>query len=202
NLAGVLKQGSKGGSSSGHHRTHNLLVISEIAMALVPLIGAGLLLRSFQHLLEVDPGFRADHILTMEIQQPALSFAQISQLSQEEQLKLGEKQSRQFEQIAGQIRALPGVEEGGGIDDLPLGNEFRQASRFVIEGQPLPAAGARPIAQTRTVSLGYFSSLTIPLRAGRTFWKVLNIVINENMARRHWPGGDAIGKRVNFCSLD
>ena len=206
NLAGVLKQGSKGESSSDHHKTHNLLVVSEIAMALVPLIGAGLLLRSFQHLLEVDPGFRADHVLTMEIQQPALSFAQINQFSQEEQLKLGEKQSLQFEQIAGQIRALPGVKEAGGIDDLPLGNEFRQASRFVIEGQPLLAAGARPIAQTRTVSLGYFSSLAIPLRAGRTFneddWKVLNIVINENMARRYWPQGDAIGNRVNFCSLD
>jgi putative ABC transport system permease protein len=206
NLAGVLKQGSKGASSSGRHKTHNLLVISEVAMALVPLIGAGLLLRSFQHLLEVDPGFRADHILTMEIEQPALSFAQINQLSQEEQLELGEKQSRQFEQIAEQIRALPGVKEAGGIDDLPLGNEFRQASRFVIEGQPLPASGARPIAQTRTVSLSYFSSLGIPLRAGRTFneddWKVLHIVINETMARRYWPQGDAIGKRVNFCSLD
>jgi putative ABC transport system permease protein len=142
----------------------------------------------------------------MEIQQPAFSFAQINQLSQQEQLRLGQKQSLQFEQIAEQIRALPGVKEAGGIDDLPLGNEFRQASRFVIEGQPLPAAGARPIAQTRTVSLGYFSSLAIPLRAGRTFndddWKVLNIVINENMARRYWPQGDAIGKRVNFCSLD
>jgi putative ABC transport system permease protein len=206
NLVGVLKQGSKGASSAGHHKTHNLLVISEIAMALVPLIGAGLLLRSFQRLLEVDPGFRTDRILTMEIQQPAFSFAQINQLSQQEQLRLGEKQSMQFEQIAEQIRALPGVKEAGGIDDLPLGTEFRQASRFVIEGQPLPAAGARPIAQTRTVSLGYFSSLAIPVRAGRTFnehdWKVLNIVINENMARRYWPQGDAIGKRVNFCSLD
>jgi putative ABC transport system permease protein len=206
NLAGVLKQGSKGASASGHHRTHNLLVISEIAMALVPLIGAGLLLRSFQHLLEVDPGFRADHTLTMEIQQPAVSFAQFSQLSQEEQLKLGEKQSLQFEQIAAQIRALPGVREAGGIDDLPLGNELRQASRFVIEGQPVPNAGVRPIAQVRTVSLGYFSSLAIPLRAGRLFneddWKVLNILINENMARHYWPQGDAVGKRVNFCSLD
>jgi putative ABC transport system permease protein len=206
NLTGVMKQGSKGANSSGHHKTHNLLVISEIAMALVLLIGAGLLLRSFQHLLKVDPGFRADHILTMEIQQPALSLAQINQLSPEEQLKLGEKQSLEFEQIAEQIRALPGVQEVGGIDDLPLGNEFRQASRFVIEGQPVPAAGARPIAQVRTVSLGYFSSLGIPLRAGRTFhaddWKVLNLLINENMARRYWPQGDAIGKRVNFCSLD
>jgi predicted permease len=206
NLTGVMKQGSKGANSSGHHKTHNLLVISEIAMALVLLIGAGLLLSSFQHLLRVDPGFRADHVLTMEIQQPALSLAQINQLSPEEQLKLGEKQSLEFEQIAEQIRALPGVKEVGGIDDLPLGNEFRQASRFVIEGQPVPAAGARPIAQVRTVSLGYFSSLGIPLRAGRSFraddWKVLNLLINENMARRYWPQGDAIGKRVNFCSLD
>jgi putative ABC transport system permease protein len=156
--------------------------------------------------LEVDPGFRADHILTMEVQQPALSFAQFNQLSQDEQTKLGEKQSVQFEQIAAHIRALPGVEEAGGIDDLPLGNELRQASRFVIEGQPVPAAGVRPIAQTRTVSLGYFSSLAIPLRAGRYFneddWKALNIVINENMAQRYWPQGDALGKRVNLCSLD
>jgi putative ABC transport system permease protein len=206
NLAGVLKQGSKGASPTGRHKTHNLLVISEIAMALVPLISAGLLLRSFQHVLEVDPGFRADHILTMEIQQPGLSFAQINGLSQEEQLKVGEKQSLQFEQIAERIRTLTGVKEVGGIDDLPLGNELRQASRFVIEGQPFLAAGARPIAQTRTVSLGYFSALGIPLRAGRTFteddWKVFNLVINENMARRYWPQGDAIGKRVDFCSLD
>jgi putative ABC transport system permease protein len=86
NLAGVLKQGNKGASAAGRHRTHNLLVISEIAMALIPLIGAGLLLRSFQHLLEVDPGFRMDHILTMEIEQPALSFVQINQLSQDEQI--------------------------------------------------------------------------------------------------------------------
>jgi putative ABC transport system permease protein len=74
-LAGVLKQGSKGTGASGHHRAHNLLVVSEIAMALVPLIGAGLLLRSFRHMLEVDPGFRPDHVLTMEIQQPRFFHA-------------------------------------------------------------------------------------------------------------------------------
>jgi putative ABC transport system permease protein len=206
NLAGVLKQGSKGTSTARHHKTHNLLVVSEIAMALIPLIGAGLLLRSFWQMLEVDPGFRMDHILTMEIEQPALSFAQITQLSQDEQIKLGEKQARQFEQIAAQIRALPGVTEVGGIDDLPLSNEFRQASRFVIEGQPLPAAGARPIVQFRTVSLSYFSTVGIPLRAGRLFTeddsKLLNAVINVTMAERFWPQGDALGKRVNLCSLD
>jgi predicted permease len=207
NLAGVLKQGSKGTGGSWQHRTHNLLVITEIAMALVPLIGAGLLLRSFQHMLEVDPGFRVDRVLTVEIQQPALPFAQSQQLSQEEQIKLGQKQSLQFEQLAAKVRAIPGVKEAGGIDDLPLTNEFRQATRFVIEGQPLPPTGARPIAEFRTVSLTYFSTLAIPLRAGRFLteddWKQQNTtVINETMAQRFWPRGDAVGARINLCSLD
>jgi len=206
NLAGVLKHGSKGTNGPGHNRAHNVLVISEIAMALVPLIGAGLLLRSFQHLLEVDPGFRVDHILTMEVQQAALPFTQAKQLSQEEWIQIGQKQSLEFEQIVERIRALPGVKEAAGIDDLPLSNEFRQASRFVIEGQPIPNAGARPIVQFRTVSLGYFSTLGIPLRKGRFFteddWKVPRAVINETMERRFWPKGDALGKRINLCSLD
>jgi predicted permease len=205
-LASALKQGSKGSSSLGHHRTHNLLVISEIAMAIIPLIGAGLLLRSFQHLLMVDPGFRPDHVLAMEIQQAALPLAEFFKLSPEEQTKLVETQSRQFEQIADQIRAIPGVTDAGGIDDLPLGDVLRQASRFVIEGQPAVSAGARPIAQNRTVSLRYFAAAGIPLREGRTFtqedWKLSNLVINETMARRFWPNGDALGKRANFCSFD
>jgi putative ABC transport system permease protein len=206
NLAGILKQGSKGSSAPGRHRTHKLLVISEIAMALVPLIGAGLLLRSFQRLLEVDPGFRPDHVLAMEIQQAGISFAQYNRLSLEEQLEYGRKQAREFEEIAAQIRTLPGVKEVGGIDDLPLGTELRQATRFVIEGQPIPNSGGRPIAEFRTVSLSYFSSVGIPLRAGRFFneddFKQQNAVINETMARRFWPQGDAIGKRINLCSLD
>ena len=206
NLAGVLKQGSKGTSATGHRRTHNALVISEIAMALVLLIGAGLLLRSFQYLLEVDPGFRVDHILTVEVQQAALPFTQASKLSQEDWIQIGQKQSLQFEQIVERIRALPGVKEAAGIDDLPLSKEFRQASRFVIEDQPIPNAGARPIVQFRTVSLSYFSTMGIPLRKGRLFteddWRVPRAVINETMERRFWPKGDALGKRINLCSLD
>jgi len=206
NLAGTLKQGSKGTGGSGRHRTHNILIVSETAMALVPLIGAGLLLRSFQHLLEVSPGFRVDHILTMEVQQAAIPFAQANKMSQDDFLQLGQKQSLQFEQVTEKIRALPGVKEAAGIDDLPLSNEFRQASRFVIEGQPVPNAGARPIVQFRTVSLSYFSTLGIPLREGRLFteddWKVPRALINETMAKRFWPKDDAIGKRINLCSLD
>jgi putative ABC transport system permease protein len=206
NLTCTLKQGTKGSSSSGRHRTHNLLVISEIAMALIPLIGAGLLLRSFQHLLEVDPGFRSDHALAMEVQQPELSVAQYNKLSEDEQFAYVRKQSLLFEQLAAQICALPGVKQVGGIGQLPLGTELRNASRFVIEGRPVLESGGRPITEFRTVSLDYFSTLGIPLRAGRFLneddLKQRNIVINETMARRFWPHGDALGKRINLCSLD
>jgi putative ABC transport system permease protein len=206
NLAGVLKQGSKGTAGSGHRGTHNILVVLEIAMALVPLIGAGLLLRSLQHLLEVNPGFRVDHILTMEVEQAALPFAQARKLSQQDWIRIEEKQSIQFEQIVEQIHALPGVKEAAGIDELPLSNEFRRAMRLEIEGQPIANAGARPIVQYRTVSLRYFSTMGIPLREGRLFteddWRVPRAVINETMARRFWPKGDALGRRINLCSLE
>src|SRR5881398_1367205 len=142
NLAGVLKQGSKGTSGTGHRRTHNVLVISEIAMALVLLIGAGLLLRSFQHLLEVDPGFRVDHILTVEVQQAALPFTQASKLSQEDWIQIGQKQSLQFEQIVERIRALPGVKEERGC--VP---RFAQIAGtvFVQSGSSLPVKVCLPV---------------------------------------------------------
>lgn len=206
NLGGVLKQGSKGSSASGRHRAHNALVISEIAMALVPLIGAGLLLRSFQHLLEVDPGFRPDHALTMQVEQPALSFEDSNKLSETEAVAYNRRQTLLFEQLAAQVRTLPGVKDVGGVNQLPLGTQLRNASRFVIEGQTVLDSGGRPILEFRTVSLDYFSTLGIPLRAGRFFneedFKQFDTVINETMARRFWPHGDALGKRINLCSLD
>ncbi len=206
NLSGTLKQGMRGSSASGRNRTHDLLVIAEIAMALVPLIGAGLLLRSFQHLLEVDPGFRPDHALTMDVEQPQLSFAAYNRLSESEQTADQQNQSRLFEQLAAQIRTLPGVKEVGGIGQLPLGTELRSAARFVIEGQPVSDSGGRPIAEYRTVSVDYFPAVGIPLLAGRFLneddFKRSNTVINEAMARRFWPHGDALGKRFDLCSLD
>lgn len=206
NIGDALKQGVKGGASVGTHKVHNFLVVSEVAMALVPLIGAGLLLRSFQHLVEVNPGFQTEHILTMNVPQAALSLAQFNQLTQAQQNSLPEKQSRQFEELAQQMQALPGVKAVGAIDDMPLGNQLRQASRFVIEGRPVPDAQLRPVLQFRTVSLGYFSTMGIRLLQGRSFnpedWKLQNtIVINQTMARRFWPDGDSLGHRINLCSL-
>jgi predicted permease len=205
NLNNVLKQGIKGTSAFGSRKVHNLLVVSEIAMALIPLIGAGLLLRSFHNLLSVDPGFRADHILTLQMSLAAIPAAQAAQMTNDQFTELGKKQSLEFEQIAEQVGALPGVKAAGGIDDLPLGTELTRASRFVIEGRPIAEAGVRPVAQTRTASIGYFSAIGIPLLKGRVFnqadWTLQNVVINETMARRFWPDEDPLGKRVNVCSM-
>jgi putative ABC transport system permease protein len=206
NISDALKQGAKGGASGGAHRIHSSLVVAEVAMALVPLIGAGLLLRSFQHLIDVSPGFRTDHVLTMNVPQAAIPLAQANQMSNRQFLAYAEKQSLQFEQLAQQIQALPGVKAVGAIDDMPLGDQLRQASRFVIEGRPVPDTALRPVLQFRTVSLGYFSTMGIPLLQGRSFtaedWKLqTNVVINQAMARRFWPDGDSLGHRINLCSL-
>jgi putative ABC transport system permease protein len=205
-LSSVLNQGSKGAAGHGGHRVHNILVASEVALALIPLVGAGLLTRSLERLLEVNPGFQNEHVLSVDIPQAALSFAQQNAETQEQAFARLRQEALRYEDLMSRIRALPGVASAGGIDVLPLDSRERQASRFVIEGQPVPATGALPIAEFRFASLDYFSTLRIPLIRGRWFtpddWSTPNILINENMARRYWPDGDAVGKRVDFCSLD
>ncbi len=201
----VLKEGSRRSSLFGSHRLQSLLVVSEIALALMPLIGAGLLLKSFHRLMGVDSGFRPDHLLTMEVTQPAVSTNELREMSTGQLQQLSRKQSSQFEQIAARIESLPGVEHVGGIDVLPLASPSFHTSRFVIEGQPVPAAGARPSAEVRTVSVGYFSAIGIPLIEGRLFDEndgaLTRVLINRAMVRRFWPSDDPIGKRINLCSL-
>jgi putative ABC transport system permease protein len=206
-LNSVLKQGSKGAGAPGSHRVHDALVVSEIALALVPLIGAGLLVRSFRHLLDVTPGFQTDHVLSMQITQAALPPEEALKLTDEQGRELGKKQALQFDQIAQQIASLPGVKSAGGISTLPLAKDLRQASRFVIEGQPILSVGVRPVAQVRVITPEYFATVGIPLRKGRTLtrddWSTQDkIVINETMAKRFFANEDPVGRRVNFCSLD
>jgi putative ABC transport system permease protein len=203
----ILKQGSKGTGAPGSHRVHNALVVAEIALALVPLIGASLLLQSFRHLLDVAPGFQTDHILSLQITQAEISPIEAANLSVEQQIELGQKQSLQFDQVLRQVNALPGVKSAGGITTLPLATDLREASRFVIDGQPILSTGVRPVAQIRTVSPEYFATLGIPLQKGRLLtrddWAHQDkIVINDTMAKRFFPNEDPIGHRMNFCSLD
>ncbi|HXJ05240.1 MAG TPA: ABC transporter permease [Candidatus Acidoferrum sp.] len=205
-LHGVLKEGTRTAGAAGGQKIRNLLVVSEIALALIPLVGAGLLIRSFHRLLEVNPGFRRDHILAMEVDQPQLPLGELLKLTSEQQLELARKQSRRFEELVQRIQELPETKAVGGITVMPLGSVIRSATRFVIEGQQLPANGARPIAETRGISPGYFAAMGIPLRMGRPLdahdYATQNIIVNETMAKRLWPGGAAVGKRINMCSLD
>ncbi|MGC1105720.1 MAG: ABC transporter permease [Candidatus Acidiferrales bacterium] len=206
NVSVALKQGTRGSGAFASRKLHSALVVSEIALALVPLAGAGLLLRSLHDLLEESPGFRAEHLLSMDIPQAAVPQAELIKMTPAQQQQLAQKQSLQFQQITEQIEGLPGVKSAAGIDVLPLGTQLQAASRFVIEGRPIPDAGVRPIAELRTVTPGYFSTAGVPLLQGRP----LNaedagkqiIDIDEMMAKRFWPQGNAIGSRVSFCSLD
>jgi putative ABC transport system permease protein len=205
-LHGILKEGTRTAGAAGGQKIRSLLVVSEIALALVPLVGAGLLIRSFHRLVEVDPGFRRDHILAMEIDQPQLSPDEQNKLTTDQQLALVRKQSLQFDDLAQKIQALAGAKAVGGVTVLPLGSAMRSASRFMVEGQPLPPNGARPIAETRSASPGYFAAMGIPLRMGRPLdahdYSSQTIVVNEAIAQRFFPSGDPIGKRLNLCSLD
>jgi putative ABC transport system permease protein len=205
-LQGILKEGTRTVGAAGGQRIRSLLVVSEIALALIPLVGAGLLIRSFHRLVEVDPGFQRDHILAMEVDQPELPPAEQNKLTNEQQLQLSRKQALEFDELVQRLQALPGTKAVGGISVLPLGSAMRSASRFVVEGQPLPANGARPVAETRGVSSGYFAAMEIPLRMGRPLdahdYGGYNIAVNEAIVQRFWPGADPLGKRINLCSLD
>lgn len=204
-LHGVLKEGTRTAGASGGQRIRNVLVVSEIALALIPLVGAGLLIRSFRRLMEVSPGFQRDHILAMEVDLPQPPVSDIVKMTTQQQTDLSNKQSVQFEALAQKIQELPAVKGVGGVTVMPLGSAIRSASRFVIEGQPLPANGARPIAETRVVSPGYFAAMGIPLRMGRPLdahdYGQQIVVVNQTIADRFFAG-DPIGHRVNLCSLD
>ena len=205
-LHSVLKEGTRTTGAAAGQKIRSLLVVSEVALALIPLVGAGLLIRSFHRLMEVNPGFQRDHILAMEVDQPQLAPGELNKLTTEQQIALARKQSLQFDDLAQRLQSLPEAKAVGGIDVLPLGSAMRSASRFMVEGQPPPTNGARPIAETRSVSPSYFPAMGIPLRMGRSLdahdYAAQTILVNEAIAQKFWPGGDPLGKRVNLCSLD
>jgi len=190
NLSDTLKQGSgrTGGSSIKQH-TRKALVISEVALSLVLLIGAGLMIRSFWKLQNVDPGFDTRNGLTMSI---FLNWIRYSEPHQRLAF---------FDRAIEQIRAVPGVVSVGATTKIPLtGGGSTQP--FTIEGRPSAAIAEQPMALTRYITPEYFRTIGVPLRQGRFFSdhdrdnSVPVIIISEAMARRFWPGEDPIGKRL------
>ncbi|MFP5261703.1 MAG: ABC transporter permease [Blastocatellia bacterium] len=191
-LNDALKEGGRGSTEGfSGRRLRNLLVVSEMALALVVLISAGLLIRSFLRLQQVNAGFDPSNILTMQVELPSSKY------------KEGVQVSAFFEQVLERINALPGVESAGAVTTLPLSGSNMRTS-FTVQNRPAPPPGQEPLAHLRAVTPGYFRTLRIPLLKGQEFGENYRksspgrIIINDTMARRFWPDEDPIGQRISI----
>jgi len=191
-LAETFRDGDRGSTEGrGKHRLRSALVASEFALALVLLTGAGLMIRSVVALQRIDPGLDPHNVLTMIVSTSGTKEA--------------DPRLRQafFTDALDRVRATPGVESASYINHLPIAGDSWGFS-FRIEGRPKPAPGDSPSAIYRVVFPGYFRAMRIPLLRGRD---IVNsdridaapvVIINEIMAKRHWPNDDALGKRISI----
>jgi len=191
----ALKEESRGGTGGHRNRLRQLLVVSEVALALVLLVGAGLLIKSFSRLLDVNPGFRTEGVLTFQV-------------------TLTEGRSSPWkvnftEQILERLRALPRVQAAAVTDSLPL-TPFSRITVVDVEGRPpIDFSRAKPGEVTPvsrpTVTLDYFNAMGIPLRNGRAFTSedarpgAGVVIVNGAFEKRHFPGQSAVGKRIRFA---
>jgi putative ABC transport system permease protein len=191
-----LKEGlkeSKPGTSAGvrHRRSLNALVVIEIALALVLGAGAGLMIRSFRSVLGIDPGFDPHNVLTFSAALPLATYK-----DQQQHLQF-------FERALARIQALPGVQSAAGTFRLPIAG-FATAI-FSVQGKPV-APGQAPTADYRAITIGYFRAMGIRLLQGREFSERDRadapdaVIVNEELARRFWPGEDPLGKRLQIAT--
>lgn len=194
NLSGVLKEGGRQTNAGGSHRLRGGLVVTEIALAVVLLVGAGLLLKSLVRLLRTDPGFNPQNVLTMTVVLPAAKYTDAnSQINFQDQLRE-------------RVQALPGVAGAGTVNILPL--QPGNTTRVNVEGDPIPPPGQELEANIRTVSDNYFQTLGVPLISGRTFDSqdkangLQVVIIGKTMADRMFAGRDPIGRRLKYAGVE
>jgi putative ABC transport system permease protein len=187
----ILKDSSRGSTGGrGQSRFRSVLVVTEVVLSLVLLIGAGLLIRSFVAMRNVDPGFKAEGVLVnSQLVLPPQKYAE------------GNRGTAFFKELFERVRALPGVESVGGITALPLqGNSRLQA--YAVAGRPPQPQGQEFTAVINTVAADYFQTMSIPLRRGRMFTErdddkaPKTVLINESLARRIFNGEEALGQRL------
>ncbi|HXW03888.1 MAG TPA: ADOP family duplicated permease [Vicinamibacterales bacterium] len=188
-VSDVMKEGGRSSTGSGGRWLRNALVTAEVALSLVLLVGASLLLRSFDRLTQVDPGFRAEGVLSFRVSLPPTAYP--------------EDAHRQafFGQLLERLRALPGVMASGMIQSLPIRGDY--VLSFTVQGRPTQP-GKDPSANYRVVSPGSFEALGIPVRLGRAFTDrdaaggPLVAMVDEAFVRRHFPGEDPIGRGIDI----
>ncbi|MFL6277890.1 MAG: ABC transporter permease [Blastocatellia bacterium] len=192
NLNETLKEGGRGTTEGGRGgRARRILVVAEVALALVPLIGAGLMVKSFIRLQEVKPGFDPDRVLAVEVYLPRTTY------------KEGEQATAFYQQLLSRVQNLPGVEDAGAIDTLPLSGGGNVLA-FYVEGHVPQPTDKTPDAEARIVTPGYFQTMSIPLLRGRYLSEQDGpktpraFVINDTLARRYFGNEDPIGKRMNL----
>ena len=195
-LTESLREGERGSTEGGQRgRLRSLLIASEVALALVLCAGAGLMMRSFAALSSIDPGFTPDGVLSLVVS--------VTGTAQEKP----PRRAAFYRRVVENIRRLPGVVSASAINHLPIAGDI-WGWPFSIEGRPVPAPGESPSAAYRVVLPGYFATMGIRVLRGRDVAETDTldspgvVVINEALARRWWPGEDAIGKRITFDDLD
>ena len=201
-LNDALKEGGKQQGAAVGRGAREALIVAEVAMSIVLLVGAGLLIRSLQHLQDVDPGFNTEQVVTMEVSLPLARYPEGDQMPF-------------YQQFEERVRAIAGVRTVGAINMLPLSSNY-DSRGIQIEDDPKPD-GQGQAPQWRSVTPGYFAAMGIPLVAGRNFElrdtedRQRVVIVSQSMARSYWPpsakatGGEpdvshVIGKRITFNS--
>jgi putative ABC transport system permease protein len=191
-LLGSLKEGGRSGEGRLRQRVRNALVVSELALALVLLVGAGLLLRSLHHLQSVDPGFDPRGLFTFDLTLPMENYRDIP------------KRTRLFERVVSDLAGLPGVEKVAAGSELPFGTGSIYHN-FVVDGRPPLPVGTEPEIYNRSVSPEYFQTLGMALVRGRGFSRGDDAgappvaIINEAAVRAHFAGEDPLGRRIAWA---
>jgi predicted permease len=194
-----LREGGRGsGASRRHTRLSRILVVSEVALSIVLLAGAGLLLRSFWRVLQVRPGFNPSHLTTVQIWIPQPNNPDTDPYGPME------KRAAFLMEVYRRAALLPGVEQSAiaGNDTLPM-NSGRNYSPFSMQGRPADS-GRGPVADIAIVDTQYFRTMEVPLMAGRNFTvsdtntTQAVAVIDQTLARRYWPDQDPLGQQVKF----
>jgi putative ABC transport system permease protein len=190
-LHSALKEGGRAIASGSSSRTRSALVVAEVALSLVLLVGAGLLLRSFVNLTDWEPGFETDHLVTFSVFPPMGKYQEPGRLG------------TLYRRINEELTSLPGVLSAGEVSAGPLFGGGDGVTEFWVEGRSVPAEGEFPTVDWFDCGPGYFRTMGIPLLQGRYFGAADDAgaprvaIINETMARRHWPGEDPVGERLH-----
>jgi putative ABC transport system permease protein len=194
NLNESLKEGGRGSSEGFHrNRVRSLLVVSELALALVLLIGAGLLIKSFIRLQSVNPGFNSENVLTEQLSLPYNRY------------RTPQSRVAFFDQLMSRLESLPGVQSAGLTLNLPLnGGGVSAWHGVVLEGRPITLEETTQ-TENRIISPSYFRTMGIRLLQGREFTAQNNrqdappvVIVSDTLASRFWPGEDPVGKRIQF----